>query len=248
MFKRNRIIDLEVCQFHHFILPKVHCRMANSNPDGEKLPYINTQRQYFDQRVEIFRAPVPSAIQDRTRKIVESANLTADSRVLDVGTGVGVLVAHFLEFGVKPSNIVGLDLSQEMLRGASSRFPDVFFYQSDIADLHLPLPQEFPDGLARGDDHAKCFDVVFFNACFGNMWNQQEALMAAAHLLDHGGQIVISHPLGARFVDTLHQNEPHIVPHRLPDKTKLEALCLESKLTVVSADIRDEFYLVILKK
>lgn len=222
--------------------------MANSSPEGEKLPYILTQRQYFDQRVEIFRAPVPSAIQDRTRKIVESACLQPDTRVLDVGTGVGVLVAHFLEFGVKPGNIVGLDLSQEMLRGAKSRFPEVFFYQSDIADLRLPLSEEFPAGLTRGEDHAKCFDVVFFNACFGNMWNQQEALMAAVHLLDRGGQIVISHPLGARFVDSLHQNEPHIVPHRLPDKNHLETMCMESKLSVVSADIRDEFYLVILKK
>ena len=191
---------------------------------------------------------MPSAIQERTRKIVESAGLQPDSRVLDVGTGLGVLVAHFLEFGVKPGNIVGLDLSQEMLRGATSRFPDVFFYQSDIADLHLPLPTEFPNGLARSDDHSKCFDVVFFNACFGNMWNQQEALMAAVHLLDSGGQIVISHPLGARFVESLHQNEPHIVPHRLPDKKQLETLCLESKLSIVSADIRDEFYLVILRK
>lgn len=215
--------------------------MANSNPDGEKLPYIQTQRQYFDQRVDIFRAPVPSAIQDRTRKIVESANLQPTSRVLDVGTGVGVLVAHFLEFGVKPGNIVGLDLSQEMLRGAKSRFPEVFFYQSDIADLRLPLPEEFPANI-------ECFDVVFFNACFGNMWNQQEALMAAVHLLDRGGQIVISHPLGSRFVDSLHQNEPHIVPHRLPDQKQLETLCLESKLAIVSSDIRDEFYLVILSK
>lgn len=231
-----------------FILPKVYCRMAKLNPDGEKLPYIQTQRQYFDERVEIFRAPVPAAIQDRTRKIVESAGLQPDSRVLDVGTGLGVLVAHFLEFGVKPGNIVGLDLSQEMLRGAKSRFPDVFFYQSDIANLNMPLPAEFPEGLARLDDHAKCFDVVFFNACFGNMWNQQEALMAAVHLLDIGGQIVISHPMGARFVESLHQNEPHIVPHRLPDKKQLETLCLESKLAIASADIRDEFYLVILRK
>jgi len=226
--------------------------MAKSIPEGEKLPYLQTQRQYFDQRVDIFRAPVPEAIQDRTRKIVESAGLSANSRVLDVGTGAGVLIAHFIEFGVEPGNIVGLDLSQEMLRVAKSRFPEVFFYQSDIAELRLPLPDEFPANLSgggreNGTDLIKCFDVVFFNACFGNMWNQQEALMAAVHLLNGNGQIVISHPLGARFVDSLHRNEPHIVPHQLPDEEQLGALCLESKLTVVSADIRDDFYLVLLR-
>jgi SAM-dependent methyltransferase len=225
--------------------------MAKSINGDEKLPYIQTQRQYFDARVDFFRAPVPAAIAERTRAIVASAGLNENTRVLDVGTGVGVLVAHFLEFGVSAGNIVGLDLSQEMLRGAKSRFPEVFFYQSDIADLHLPLPDEFPENLRRaqeiGEDPIKCFEIVFFNACFGNMWNQQEALMAAAQLLGGRGQIVISHPLGARFVDSLHRNEPHIVPHQLPDEEQLGALCLKSKLEVVSADIRDEFYLVILK-
>ncbi|MDZ4835356.1 MAG: methyltransferase domain-containing protein [Candidatus Melainabacteria bacterium] len=215
--------------------------MGKSTPDGEKPPYIQTQRQYFDERVDFFRAPVPAAIQARTRRIVESAGLREKSRVLDVGTGVGVLVAHFLEFGVSQENIVGLDLSQEMLRGAKSRFPDVFFCQSDIADVGLPLPKEFPANI-------ECFDVVFFNACFGNMWNQQEAVMAAVRLLDAEGLIVISHPLGARFVDSLRRNEPHIVPHQLPEREKLEALCSESNLAVVSADIQDDFYLVILRK
>lgn len=242
--------------------------MANSDTESEKLPHIQTQRQYFDQRADIFRAPVPSSIQDRTRKIVESAGLGPQTRVLDVGTGAGVLIAHFLEFGVEPGNIVGIDLSQEMLRTAKSRNPGVFFYQTDIAELRLPLPEDFPDGLSRvrkreetsgqadltslrkrnENNLVKCFDVVFFSACFGNMWNQQEALMAATDLLDRSGRIVISHPLGARFVDSLHQNEPHIVPHQLPNHEQLEALCSESGLSVVSSDIRDEFYLVILRK
>lgn len=215
--------------------------MANSRPAEDKESYIKTQSQYFDNCVEFFTQPVPEVIRERTRNIVERAKLDESSRVLDVGTGTGALIHHFLEIGVQPGNIVGLDVSQEMLREARKRFPELSFFLMDIADASLPLPNQ-------SFDHIRCFDVVFFNGCFGNMWNQMDALEAAARLLCRRGQIVISHPLGARFVDSLHSNEPHIVPHRLPDENELEKLCSETEISVVETDIQDEFYLVVLRK
>jgi riboflavin kinase len=158
-----------------------------------------------------------------------------------VATGAGALVGHFLEAGVKPENIVGVDLSSEMLSIARSRFPSVCFHQGDIAILRQPLPSNFPK-------HIELFDAVFFNACFGNMWDQQESLAAAARLMSDKGQIVISHPLGYGFVDSLHRNEPHIVPHRLPGEAELEILCAETNLMVAYAEIEKNFYLVRLRK
>jgi SAM-dependent methyltransferase len=216
--------------------------MAKSqHPDGEKQPYIETQREYFDKAAGFFAKPIPEDVLKRTRQIVESAGLSPQSYVLDVATGAGALIVHFLEAGVPPANIVGVDLSLEMLNIARSRFPDVYFHRGDIADPRLPLPESFPSQI-------ELFDVVFFNGCFGNMWDQQEALAAAARLLGGGGQIVISHPLGSRFVEALHNNEPHIVPHLLPDNAKLESLCSETGLTVDLADIQENFYLVKLRK
>ena len=215
--------------------------MANSQPTNDKQPYIETQREYFDERADFFAQPIPDSVLQQTRKIVASANLGPESTVLDVATGAGALLGHFLEFGVQPQNIVGVDLSNEMLSIARSRFPNIHFHQGDIANLRHPLPKDFPS-------HIELFDAVFFNACFGNMFDQQESLAAAAHLLSEKGQIVISHPLGYAFVDSLHRNEPHIVPHRLPGDAELETLCVETDLTVASAEIEPDFYLVRLRK
>lgn len=41
-------------------------------------------------------------------------------------------------------------------------------------------------------------DAVFFNAMFGNVFDQHEALGAACRLLRPGGHVIISHPLGRR--------------------------------------------------
>lgn len=203
-------------------------------------PYLEVQKRYFDQRVDFFCQPVPDSIKTRTSEIVESANLDQRAKVLDVGTGVGVLIAHFLKQNVRAENIVGCDLSEQMLTNARKRFEKVFFWRGDIVDLAYPLPGDFPC-------HLGSFDVVFFNACFGNMWDQGESLKAARRLTENKGRIVISHPLGAGFVGSLHESEPDIVPHLLPGRQSYLDWSNELGFSILRFEERPGFYLAILQ-
>ena len=72
-------------------------------------------------------------------------------------------------------------------------------------------------------------------------------MKAAVGLLAPNGRIVISHPLGNRFVKSLHTNEPHIVPHLLPDKAQLESWSELLTFEVEHFENRDDFYLAILR-
>jgi SAM-dependent methyltransferase len=175
-------------------------------PEDESKAHAEQQRAYFDQRTFVFAQPIPAAVQKRTRTIVEAAGLDSQARVLDVGTGIGVLVPHFLSQGVRPQNITGCDLSPNMLHEARRRYPDVRFWQGDF----LEFPSDFGT-----------FDAIFFNACFGNFYDQGKVLEKAAALLSGDGSLVISHPMGARFVAQLRAAEPEIVPHCLPGRQVL---------------------------
>lgn len=206
---------------------------------ADRQPHIEMQSHYFDDKAEIFVQPIPEDIQELTKSIVQSARLARDAKVLDVGTGAGVLVGHFLEEGLSRDNIVGCDLSTEMLRNAESRYPEVTFWQGDIVDLAGSVGSQLPEGL-------QSFDAIFFNACFGNMWDQEETLKAALRLLVPGGKIVISHPLGSKFVDSLHRHEPHIVPHLLPDYELASVWRDRLGFEVEHFEDRGDFYLVIL--
>lgn len=206
---------------------------------SDRQPHIEMQSHYFDDKAEIFVKPIPPDIQDLTKSIVQSAKLKKSAKVLDVGTGAGVLVGYFLEEGLSPENIVGCDLSAEMLRNAGSRFPQVTFWQGDIVDLAGSIESQLPRRL-------QAFDAVFFNACFGNMWDQEETLSAALKLLLPKGKIVISHPLGNKFVGSLHRNEPHIVPHLLPDYELASNWRDRLGFEVEHFEDRGDFYLVIL--
>lgn len=45
------------------------------------------------------------------------------------------------------------------------------------------------------------FDAAFFNAVFGNLHDQHEALLRAALLLRPGAYVAISHPLGRPWLE-----------------------------------------------
>ena len=207
----------------------------------DRLPYIAMQKQYFDERVDIFCQPIPESIENRTARIVEMAGVDSKSSILDVGCGVGVLIKHFLAEKVKAENIVGCDLSDEMLSKARRSYPGVHFWQGDIVDLEFPLPETFPK-------HLNSFDRVFFNACFGNMWDQKETLQAALKFLVNEGLVILSHPLGAGFVEALKKSDPEIVPHSLPDLKTLNQWSGPLKFIIDHFEDKRDFYYVSLRK
>jgi len=201
--------------------------------ESKRHEHDRLQKSYFDQRSDWFKQPIPAEIEERTRLIVEAAELSASSRVLDVGTGTGVLIPHCLACGAQQDNIFGCDLSGRMLTEAKARFPRVTFWQGDILDF----PAEH--GL---------FQAVFFNACFANIFDPERAIKVTSNLLAPAGRIIISHPLGSQFVASLHAQEPEIVPFLLPDRELLSQWCAATGLEL--AKYRDEplLYLAVLKR
>jgi len=159
------------------------------------------QQRIFDTSVECFRQAIPADVEKRTEQIVAAANPGACDRVLDVGTGIGVLIPYIQRCGV--GRIVGCDLSAEMLSEAQKRYPDARFWCGDVIDI----PREMGP-----------FDVVFFNAVFGNMWNQRHALASTSAHLTATGRIIISHPMGAAFAEQLRAKDPKMVLHPLPSE------------------------------
>ncbi len=198
---------------------------------NEQKQHAEAQREYFRSRISVFLQPIPEEILARTQRIAESANLSAGSQVLDVGTGTGALIVHILDLGVKQENITGVDLSEDMLTEARARFPHVKFVKADILDAETVIGK------------AKQFDAVFFNACFGNIYDQKMALERTHALLSRGGSIIISHPLGKRFVKALHESDPSIVPYLLPERDQLLTWARALKMQLVEFIDQADFYL-----
>jgi trans-aconitate methyltransferase len=92
-------------------------------------------------------------------------------RILDVGCGTGQLTAEIANSGAE---VVGLDLSAEMIAAASTNFPQLQFEVADIAAANY-------DGE---------FDAVFSNAALHWVRNQDAAINTIARALKPGGRFV----------------------------------------------------------
>jgi trans-aconitate methyltransferase len=92
-------------------------------------------------------------------------------RILDVGCGTGQLTADIANSGAE---VVGLDLSAEMIAAASANFPQLRFEIADIA-------------AARYNSE---FDAVFSNAALHWVRDQDAAISAIARALKPGGRFV----------------------------------------------------------
>ncbi len=170
-------------------------------------------------------------IRARLARIVESGELLPSDRVIDVGTGTGVLIPYISSYGVQ--RILGCDLSPVMLAEARKRYRDAEFWEGDVVDLPV---SEGP------------FDACFFNAMFGNVWDPREVLAHVADLTVPRARVVISHPCGADFVAELHKKDPKQVPRTLPTRRSIADLLSALPLTVSAMTDKPEFYLLVLRR
>lgn len=105
----------------------------------------------------------------------------AGLRVLDAGCGSGVYDAELADRG---ADVIGVDVSEAMVREARERVPDATFRQGDLTD-----------GLAFLDDGS--VDVVLCQHVFSHLPDVAEPLAEFARVLADGGSLVVSthHPL-----------------------------------------------------
>ncbi|HEY9774040.1 MAG TPA: class I SAM-dependent methyltransferase [Planktothrix sp.] len=210
-------------------------------PDKDREKHNELQAQYFEECADKFDLEIPGDIQERTATIVETAGMDASTRILDVGTGSGVLIGHFLASGARQENIVGCDLTPAMLAIASQHYSKVYFWNGDVMEFSFhSLPSDFPP-------HIRSFDRIFFNACFANMHDRRAVLAHCLGLTSEGGKIVISHPL-PKIVDALHRSDPEIVPHLLPSKEEAETWAKELGLALEHFQSTDTLYLTIFRR
>ena len=182
--------------------------LGSKDVTRDRLTFDQVQARHFDQVVHLFEEPIPIDVQRRMEVIVEAARLRPGERVLDLGTGTGVLLPLILK--KNPGTVLACDLSPQMLHSARGRFGNqVTFYQRDIVDMV---------------GQVEAVDVAFFNACFANFYDQAQAIRAVYALLKSGGRLLITHPMGRAFVWSKSQEHPSVVPHELPREKSLQAM------------------------
>lgn len=110
--------------------------------------------------------------------------LKCDSKVLDAGCGTGRTIKLLLDLGAKSKNLIGADISPDVLEIARKSFPEIELIQADLANLKLPN---------------KSLDLVLSNMTFHYMDQKdfEKTIRNVSKWLVRGGYLffIAVHPL-----------------------------------------------------
>jgi cyclopropane fatty-acyl-phospholipid synthase-like methyltransferase len=118
--------------------------MANLEFLAQAQRIVEDQRRRFNELVDVFDTIQPLEVMARLEEIVAAACLSPGEVVLDVGTGVGVLIPLIEKY--HPSAVLACDLAEKMLERLTQKHPAARTYRADIVAHDQP---------ATGAKHAR---------------------------------------------------------------------------------------------
>ncbi|MGX8682027.1 MAG: class I SAM-dependent methyltransferase [Spirochaetales bacterium] len=163
--------------------------------------------------------------------ILDNAGVRSGARVLDIACGTGVLVPDYIRRGAKC--VVGVDISPEMIKIASSKFKDkgVSFICADAETEYF------------GND----FDCVVIYNAFPHFSDADRLLKNLCPMLKKGGILTVAHGMSRDKVNGHHKGGAASVSNGLVSAEDL-ALSFGKHLEVTTIISDERMYQVCGKK
>ena len=171
----------------------------------------------------------------RLRALVHMTGLQPGSRVLDVGSGTGVLLPYLHEVVGAGGELVAVDFSSGMLERARKKFAglgNIIFQVQDV----MQMPET---------DAAVKYDAVVSLNFFPHMGaHKKDYIAKMRQLLRQGGKLVIMHDISRDRVNAIHGACEHVREDRLPDAAVVAGWLQEAGYRDITTVDNDEIYFV----
>lgn len=135
---------------------------------------------------------------NKVKYIISLLNIRYGARILDVGTGTGVLIQLLAEQAGEQGEITAIDVSDRMLEVAQRKhmYDNVSFVCGDV--LEADLPNEY-------------FDYVICYSVFPHFDDKEFAVKVLSKYIKQGGKLVICHSQSREAINNRHKSASEAV-------------------------------------
>ena len=205
---------------------KEHCGQASGGD----------QKEFFDKLADDWDNITVHDL-NKVRYITSLLELNGKERILDVGTGTGVMIP-FYEEHLTSGSVLAVDFSEKMISRCREKFPsaghlNVSFEVADIYDMNCKNE----------------FDVIMCYSCFPHFADHRRAIDIFAKALSRGGKFAIAHSSSRDHINHVHSHSSrHIQKDVLPCLEELRPMFNEAGLSVIFERSDGEYHIIIGEK
>ena len=172
-----------------------------------------SKKEFFNKAAETWdeRFCTPS-LASFLEKLVPQFGLKAGQRVLDVGTGTGVLIPYLVKEVGPSGSVTAIDYSENMVQKCKTKHGNLKNVTVEVKNIE---EDAFPP---------ETFDAV---VCFGVFphLRKEKTLQNINCVLKPAGKLVIAHALSSQEIRAHHKNAASVVCHdMLPEMAEMRPL------------------------
>jgi ubiquinone/menaquinone biosynthesis C-methylase UbiE len=194
------------------------------------------QKDFFNEKAGIWDKITIHNLE-KVQYITEKLEIRNSDRILDVGTGTGIMIPFYEKY-LADGSVVAMDYSEKMIDAARLKYPEkthpkIAYRVSDVYELKYDAE----------------FDLVVCYSCFPHFVDQPLAIKILSKALKQGGRIAVAHSDSADKINGVHMNGGVAVKNDfLPSMENLKQMMKDNGLTVTFERDDNNYFICIAKK
>ncbi len=172
-----------------------------------------SKKEYFNKMAENWEAQFTSQEMFFLKDLETKLDLKEGQRILDAGTGTGILIPFLLKAVGPNGHVTAIDYAEKMISTCESKFgsnPNITFRVDDIEASSLPSSH---------------FDAVVCFGLFPHLEHKDQALNQLNRVLRVAGKLIIAHALSSSEIQTRHERlSPVVALDVMPPKRQMKQM------------------------
>ena len=195
-------------------------------------------KDYFDNAAETWDNRFhTSGLLCFLEELVPQFGINSGQKVLDVGTGTGVLIPHLVKAVGPFGSVTAIDFSEKMLQLCKAKYSNINNVIIQVGNIEETVL------------HIEFFDVIICFGMFPHLENKERALQNMHKMLKPYGKLVIAHALSSKELKAHHKEvSKHVAHSALPEKDGMIQLLKEKGFAETRIQDEPGCYLCVAQK